>query len=119
MEKKGNDEYRKKIKEMIDKVEKEKDELKDTFIGEAQVLEAKEQLLKTAKSKINPDFRDTKIVLVFAYTIRDYYRRRADSPEKDQFQEEIDTLYRLICEELNPFLFNYDPYRKNQILRQV
>jgi len=116
MEKKDDDEYRKRVKELIDKVEKEKDEGKDTSIGEAQVLEAQERLLQTAKSKIHPDFRDLKIVLVFTYTIRDYYRRRAESPEKDLFQEEIDTLYRLIYEELkkpNPFLLNYDPNRKN------
>ena len=116
MEEKDNEEYRNRVKKLIDKVEKEKYEDKDTSIGEAQVLEAQERVLQKAKSKIHPDFRDFKIVFVFAYTIRDYYRRRAESPEKDLFQEEIDTLYRLIYEELkktNPFLLNYDPNRKN------
>lgn len=111
-----DEDYKKRVQELVDKIEKEKDKTKDTSIGEEQILEAKERLLKTAKSKIHPDFRDFKIVFVFAYTIRDYYRRRAESPEKDKFQEEIDTLYRLIYEELkkpNPFLLNYDSTRKN------
>lgn len=116
MKEDNNEEYRKRIKELVDKIEKEKDKTIDPSIGEAQVLEAQERLLQTAKSKIHPDFRDFKIVFVFAYTIRDYYRRRAESLEKDLFQEEIDTLYRLIYEELkkpNPFLLNYDSTRKN------
>ena len=116
MEEKENDEYKKRVKEFIDKVEKGKDEVRDTSIGEALVLEAQERVLQTAKSKIHPDFRDFKIVLLFAYTIRDYYRRRAESPEKDLFQEEIDGLYELIYEELkkpNPFLLNYDANRRN------
>lgn len=116
MEEKENDEYRRRVKEFIDKVEKGKDEVNDTSIGEALVLEAQERVLQTAKSKIHPDFRDFKIVLLFAYTIRDYYRRRAESPKKDLFQEEIDGLYELIYEELkkpNPFLLNYDANRRN------
>lgn len=116
MEEKENDEYKKRVKEFIDKVEKGKDEVKDNSIGEALVLETQERVLQKAKSKIHPDFRDYKIVLLFAYTIRDYYRRRAESPEKDLFQEEIDGLYELIYEELkkpNPFLLNYDANRRN------
>ncbi|GAI72352.1 unnamed protein product [marine sediment metagenome] len=116
MEEKDNEEYKKRVKELIDKMENEKDDDKDTAIGEAQVLEAQKRLLQTAKSKIHPDFRDVKIVLVFVYTIRDYYRRRAESSEKDQFQEEIDALYKLIYEELkkpNPFFLNYNSNRTN------
>jgi len=116
MKEDNNEVYRKRIKELVDKIEKEKDKTKDSSIGEEQILDAQERLLKKAKSKIHPDFRDFKIVFIFAYTIRDYYRRRAESPEKDQFQEEIDSLYKLIYEELkkpNPFLLNYDSTRKN------
>jgi len=112
----NNEDYRKRIKELVDKIEKEKDKTKDPSFGETQILEAQERLLQTAKSKIHPDFRDFKIVMIFAFTIRDYYRRRAESPEKDLFQEEIDGLYELIYEELkkpNPFFLNYNANRRN------
>lgn len=112
------EEYKKRIKEFIDRVEKDKDKTKDSPISEQQVIEAKETLKQTAISKIHPDYRSERIVLVFAYMIRDYYRRKADPnipTEKEQFQEEIDALYNLIYEELKkPSLnfLNLSPYRR-------
>ena len=64
------------------------------------IKSAKERLLQTAISNIHPDFRNERILTVFVFTIRDYYKRRADSTEKEQFQKEIDELYKLIYEEL-------------------
>ena len=98
MENNDNEEYKKRMKELIDKVEQNKD--KDTPEDKQRILEEKERLLQTAKSRIHPYYRSNLIIMVFIYTIRDYYRRRADSTEKDQFQEEIDELYKLIYEEL-------------------
>lgn len=108
--------YNKRVKELIDKAEKEKDGVKNTSVGEAQLLEAQELQLKTAKSIIHPYFRNVKIILVFTYAIRDYYKRRADSTEKNQFREEIDPLYKLIFEELkksSQFIHDY-PNRTQQ-----
>lgn len=118
-EKIETDEYKKRIKELIDRVEKNKEKDKDTPVGEQQVIEAKERLLQTAKSKIHPLYRSERIILVFTYLIRDYYRRRADLKvplKKVQLQEEMDVLYKLIYEELKkPSLHNpnLNPYRRN------
>ena len=101
--------YNKRVKELIDKAEKKKIEAKNTSIGETQLLEAQELQLKTAKSIIHPYFRIEKIIWVFTYAIRDYYKRRADSTEKNQFREEIDSLFKLIFEELKkPSEYIYD-----------
>ena len=78
------------------------------------VQEAKERLLQTVKAKIRPDFRNEKIIIVFTFIIRDYYRRSAEPNVKDQFQMEIDELYTLIYNELkkpNPFLVKINSNR--------
>lgn len=114
LEYKDNEEYRKRIKELIDRVERNKD--KDAPEEELRVLKTKERLLQTAKSKINPDFRNIKIVMLFAHTIKDYYKRSANSLEKNQFQEEIDELYQLIYDELkkpSAFQMNFDSNKTN------
>jgi len=109
--KEDNEEYRKRIRDLVDKVEKGKD------TPEEQLLEAKELLLKTAKSRIHPYYRSERIMLAFIYTIREYYNRRASSLVKNQFQKEIDKLYRLIFEELikpNPNINPSDPKFKKK-----
>ena len=75
-EKENPEDYRKRIRDLVNKMEKDQEKDKHNSIGEQQVIEAKERLLQTAKSKIHPDFRDEKTLMVFTYTIRDYYRRR-------------------------------------------
>lgn len=111
MENKENEEYKNKIKKLIDRVEK------GNSTPEEQLLEAKELLLKTAKSRIHPYYRSERIILAFIYTIRDYYNRRASSLVKNQFQKEIDNLYRLLFEELikpNPNINPSDPKFKKK-----
>lgn len=117
MENKDNEEYKKRIKALIEKVEKEKDAPE----GERLVLEAKERLKQTAISKIHPIYRNEKIIIVFVYMIRDYYKQITDSTspyEKDQLQEEIDGLFNLIYEELkkpNLLIHNRDPVIKAKV----
>jgi len=103
--------YKKRIKDLIDSVEKGK----DIPEGYQQILEAKEMLLRTTISRIHPSYRNERIILILSYLIRDYYRRGTDPNEKEQFQEEIDYLFKLIYEELKkPSLYfpNLNPYRK-------
>lgn len=116
LEDKENEEYRKRIRDLAERLEKDKD--KESAIGEQQVIEAKEQLLQTAKSGIHPYYRREMIIMVFVYTIRDYYKKRADSTEKEQFQKEIDALYKLIFEELikpSPNIHPSDPKFKKKV----
>lgn len=118
-EKIENDEYKERIKELIDIVEKNKEIYKDTPEGYQRVVEEKESLKQTAISRINPNYRNERIILIFVYLIRDYNRRIADpivAIDKDQLQKEIDSLYKLIYEELKkPSLYNpnLNPNRRN------
>lgn len=115
MEDKDDEEYRKRIKDLVDKLEKDK----DSPATEQDVIEAKARLLQTAISKIHPLIRNEGIIFVFIYTIRDYYyKRRADPTKKNQFQEEIDNLYKLIYEELrksSPFISNFNLKKTNPV----
>ena len=61
LENKDNEEYKKRIKALIEKVEKEKDAPE----GERLVLEAKARLKQTAISKIHPIYRNEKSIIVF------------------------------------------------------
>lgn len=111
MEDRDNEEYKKRNKELIEKMERDK----DIPVGEQQVIEAKERLLQTTISKIHPSYRNERIILVLTYIIRDYYMRISDPTEKEQFQEKIDALYKLIYEELkkpNLYLPTMNPYRR-------
>ena len=115
MENEENEEYKNRIKELIERLEKNKDN--DTPVGEEQVIEEKERLLQTTKSRIHPYYRSERIILVFVNRVRDYYNRRASSLVKNQFQEEIDKLYGLIYEELikpNPDIQSSDPKFKKK-----
>ncbi len=109
MEAKDQEEYKKRIKELIERVEKTED--KDSQYTEQDIIEAKERLLQSAKSKIHPYFRREMILLAFVYNIRDYYKKRAESKNKGKFQEEIDNLYNLIFKELiktNPMIPSFN-----------
>ena len=98
MEDKDNEEYKNRIKELIERVEKDKDNPE----GYQKLIEI-EELKNIAITHTNPNFRNEKSIIAFTFIIREYYRSRADpnySTEEGQFQEEIDALYKLIYEEL-------------------
>jgi len=124
-DKEQNDEYKKRIKELIEKMEKSKDKgidnANDTPEKYQELLGAMESAKQTAISKIDPDYRNGRILIVFIHMIRDYYWLRADPKfpaKEDQFQEEIDQLYGLIYEDLkkpNPSLFHYSPDERKKM----
>ena len=92
LEDKDNEEYKKRIKELIENIEKTKD--KDSKYTEQDLIEDKDGLLQTIKRKTQEDkFRSERIIVVLTYWIKSYYKKRM---EKGQFQEEIDELYELI-----------------------
>lgn len=116
MEDKENEKYRKRIKELVDRLEKDKD-TPEVF---QLLLKRMGQVKQTLISKINPNYRNQRCVIGFVFIIRDYYWLRANPKyptEKDQFQEEIDYLYKLIYEELkkpSPHIPTRNPNRRNK-----
>ncbi|NHJ22527.1 MAG: hypothetical protein EAX91_16390 [Candidatus Lokiarchaeota archaeon] len=114
MEDKELEEYKRRILELIENVEKSK----DIPFGEQQVIDSRKKLLQIAKAGINPNYRREILIIVFTHTIRDYYKKRADPNETENFQEEIDELYRLIYEELrkpSPYIPDSDPKHQFEI----
>jgi len=122
-DKKDSEEYKKRIKDLIDRVEKSKDKGTniDGPITYQLLIEKVEQVKQKAISKIDPEFRDEKLIVVFVYMIREYYWLRADPRypnEPDQFLDEIDDLYRLIYAELKKlslFTIHYSPEERKRI----
>ena len=100
MEDKENEDYKKRIKELIDKVEKEEDA--PVRLVEQEIINIKEHLLEAEKSRIHPYYRSEGIIYVFYTTIRYFYKLKASKTltGKDKLQEEIDALFKLIYEEL-------------------
>ena len=95
-----DEEYKKRIKAVINKVEKEKDAL--VSLVELEIINIKEHLLEPEKSRIDPYFRSEGVIYVFYTTIRYFYKLKASKTltGKDKLQEEIDILFKLIYEEL-------------------
>jgi len=124
-DKNQNDEYKKRIKELIDNVEKnvgrDDDETYDTPEKYQKLLEAMERAKQAAISKIDPDYRNGRILIVFIQVIRDYYLLRADPKfptKEDQFKDEIDQLYRLVYEDLkkpNLSFLHYSPEERKKM----
>ena len=57
------------------------------------LLEAIEKLKQTTISNINPKYRNEKVIIGFVAIVREYFKTDPNSPlEKDQFQEEINSL---------------------------
>ena len=111
-----NEEYKARIKNLIEDVEKNRDE--NSLATEQDLIEAKARLLRSAKARIHPYFRSEMVLLAFVFTIRDYYKKRKEIFVRSQFQEEIDELYKLIYEELikpNPSISNSDPRFKKKM----
>ena len=128
-DKEDDEEYKKRMKEFVSRVEKGKDVPADY----QQFTESIESLKQIAISKIRPLYRNELSIFVFVYTIRDYYRRIADPKhltEQDQIQKEIGYLYLLIYEELKKtsiqalsFAFEnrrtLDAINRRRILRRI
>ena len=114
MEDKENEEFRKRIRDSVDRVEKDK----NTPEFYRQFLEKIEELKQSAILDID-DKRNDISIIGFASVIQLYKGLDTDpnSPyEKDQFQKEINSLYQLIYEELkkpNPFLRNLNHRTKH------
>lgn len=112
-EKIEDEEYKKRMKELVEKVEKNKD--KDVPMGEQQIIDAKKRIMQTAKSKLHPDFRNEMALMIFTFQLKDYLKERAESTEKDLLQKEIDDISQLIINELKkPSAYNIN-YKTNRI----
>lgn len=99
-EKIEDEEYKKRIKDLVDRVEKDKDA--SVSLVELQIINIKEHLLEPEKSRIHPYYRSEGIIYVFYTIIRYFYKLKASKSltGKDKLQEEIDALFKLIYEEL-------------------
>lgn len=103
MEDKENEEFKRRIIELVKNVEK-KDE--DSNVAEQDVIDAKNRVLQTAKRRTQEEkFRSEFILVALTYWIQSLYKYR---PEK--YQEEIDELYNIIYQQLKKPNF-YIPYK--------
>lgn len=122
MENKANEEYQKRIKELIERAEKGENSPESY----RQLLEKLGQVKQSAISIIRKSHRNDKAIIGFVFVLREYYRLSADPKypfEKGKFQEEIDSLYKLIYEELkkpNKYIPDtWDIDEKKKILRNM
>jgi len=121
-EKEDQEEYKKRMKEIIERVEKTKD--KDSKYTEQDVIEKKEELLQILTRKTHEGkYRSEQIIAMLTYWIHSLYKFRT---KKNQSQEEIDALYKLIYEQLkkpNILIPNPDPFidrlDKRKILKNM
>ena len=89
MEDKENEEFKKRISEVVKNVEK-KDE--DSDYTEQDVIDTKNKVLQTIKRRTQEEkFRSEFTLVALTYWIQSLYKHR---PER--FQEEIDELYNII-----------------------
>ncbi|MFX0025637.1 MAG: hypothetical protein ACFE8M_04420 [Candidatus Hermodarchaeota archaeon] len=124
-DKDNEDEYKERIKKLIDRIEKGKDNNTNTVTPEMYqlFLEKLEELKLKVISKMNHEYRDERLIVILVYVIREYYWLRADPKypnEKDQFLDKIDELYKLIYEELkkpSPFVSHYTPEERKNVER--
>lgn len=115
-EKKEQEEYEKRIRDLVNKMEKEKDVPEDykTMLGMYEDMK-----LKTISDL--DDKRNNVSILSFMVALRGYQGLIADPKypnEENEFQAEIDRLFNLIYEELKkPSLFfqHIDPDIKKEI----
>jgi hypothetical protein len=121
MEEKEDEEFKKRIRELVKNVEK-KDP--DSQYTEQDLKEARERLIQTIKKRTHEDkYRNEFIIMTSTLWIQSLYRHKIE----DQHQDEIDTFYEIIFEQLKkPFMYttNLDPTTieivdKKRILRNM
>ncbi len=121
MEDKESKEYKKRIREMVESLDKER--TKDTPELYQELLEMLKEIKKEAKKKRNREYRNEKLIIAFVYAIREYYRFRIDPnyPHKEKlFQKEIDKLFNLVYEELRkPHFFTLKYNKKPNNSQEV
>lgn len=122
MENKENEEYKKRIKELIDRIEKG-DNSPEAY---RQLLLKIEQIKRSAISITERQVRNERAIIGFVYALREYYWLRADPKypfEKDRFLQEINALYKLIARELkkpNPHIpLKWDIDEKRRIVNNM
>ena len=117
-----SEEYKKRIKELIERVEKGENS-PEMY---QQLLDKLGQVKQKAIAITNKKNRNEKSIFGFVFVLREYYWLRDDPRypfKKDQFPEEIDALYKLIYKELKkrnqslPGRFDIDNRKK--ILRNM
>lgn len=102
MENKENEDYKIRVKNLINRVEKDKDN--NSLEGYQQLLEKMEEVKQSSISKINKSNRNNNAIKGFVYILREYFWLIADPKypfEKGKLQEKIDSLYKLIYENLS------------------
>lgn len=112
MEDKEDEEFKKRIRELVKNVEK-KDA--DSQYTEQDLIEARERLIQKIKRITQEEkFRSERILLTSTYWIQSLYKHKIE----DQHQDEIDTFYEIIFEQLKKpsmYIPNPDPTRPNPI----
>lgn len=118
-EKIEDQEYKKRIKELVDRLEKGKNT--DTSEVYRELLEGIEYTKQIAITNINLKYLNDRSLMGFIILIQEYYNLREDAKSpfgRDQFQEEIEILYELINIELkksNPFIYHSNPKVKEKL----
>ena len=121
-EKDDSEEYKKRIKILIESAEKGENS-PEMY---QQLIDKIGQVKQKAIAITNKKYRNEKAIIGFVYALREYYWLRDDPKypfKKDQFPEEIDVLYKLIYKELKkrswslPGRFDIDDRKK--ILRNM
>ena len=122
MSEKEYEEYKNRIKKLIDRVE----EGENSSEAYRQLLEKLEQVKRSAISKMSKSSRNEKVIVGLVYILREYYWLSTDPKypfEKDNLLKEIDELYKLIARELrkpNPNIpLRWDIDEKRRILRNM
>lgn len=107
-EKEDQEDYKKRMKELVERVEKTKD--KNSKYTEQDIIEAKQRLLQSIKRRTQQDkYRSERIIVVLTYWIKGIYQYKEDHIP-------IDTLYELIYQQLKKpkiLIPNLDPNRNN------
>jgi len=100
-DKDDNEEYKKRIKDVIKNVDKNND--LDILEDEQQFFEEGEKIKQKIITKIHPDYCNENIIRTLVFMIHGYYKRReviAVQYDEKQYQDKIDELYGFIYEEL-------------------
>ena len=111
-EKEDVEEYRKRIRKIVERVEKTED--KDSKYTEQDIIERKEKLLQIIEKRTQKDkHRSEFIIATLTYWIRSIYKY-----EKERDHIPIDKLYTLVYEQLkkpNPYFPKFDLNRENPL----
>lgn len=112
MEDKEDEEFKKRIRELVKNVEK-KDP--DSHYTEQDLIDARENLIQKIKRRTQEEkYRDEKLILISTLWIQSLYKHKIE----DQHKDEIDSFYEIIFEQLkkpNMYIPNLYPNRSNPI----